>query len=90
MPGAPQATEDSVTGGMPALARDGWAGEFAEDDDEFMAALLIRMWSLASGRTLRSDVPPGELSSEELIRFWADDLTPASGRHGAGPKGASL
>jgi hypothetical protein len=46
-----------------------------------MAGLLIRMWALASGRTLRSDIRPEQLSSEELIRFWADDLTPASGRH---------
>jgi hypothetical protein len=50
-------------------------------DDEFMAGLLIRMWALASGRTLRSDVRPEQLSSEELIRFWADDLTRPSGRH---------
>jgi len=49
-----------------------------------MAGLLIRMWALASGRTLRSDIRPEQLSSEELIRFWADDLTPPSGRH-AGP-----
>jgi hypothetical protein len=46
-----------------------------------MAGLLIRMWALASGRTLRSDIRPEQLSSEELIRFWADDLTPPSGRH---------
>jgi hypothetical protein len=53
-------------------------------DDEFVAGLLIRMWSLASGRTLRSDIRPEQLSAEELIRFWADDLTASSGRH-AGP-----
>jgi hypothetical protein len=50
-------------------------------DDEYMAGLLIRMWTLASGRTLRSDIRPEQLSSEELIRFWADDLTRPSGRH---------
>jgi hypothetical protein len=55
-------------------AGDGW-------DDEFLAGLLIRMWALASGRTLRSDVRPEQLSSEELIQFWADDLSVRSGRH---------
>lgn len=81
MPGASQVTADPVTRGRPSSAQDAGAGELAEDGDDFMAALLIRMWSLASGRTLRSDVRPEELSREELIRFWADDLTPPSGRH---------
>lgn len=50
--------------------------------DEFLAAVLIRMWALASGRTLRSDVPPNELGEEELIAFWADDMTTTrAGRH---------
>jgi len=49
--------------------------------DEILAAVLIRMWALASGRTLRSDVPPDQLSAEELIAFWADDMTPQAGRH---------
>ena len=52
-----------------------------------MAGLLIRMWALASGRTLRSDIRPEQLSSEELIGFWADDLTPPSGRHAGPPSG---
>lgn len=58
-----------------------------EPGDEFLAAVLIRMWALASGRILRRDVPPDQLSAEELIEFWADDLTPPSGRHArpAGP-----
>jgi hypothetical protein len=50
-------------------------------DDEFLAAILIRMWVLASGRTLRRDVPPDQLSTEELIAFWADDMTLGTGRH---------
>lgn len=50
-------------------------------DDDVLAAVLIRMWSLASGRILRSDVPPDQLTEEELIRFWADDMAPPSGRH---------
>jgi hypothetical protein len=49
--------------------------------DEFLAAILIRMWTLASGRTLRRDVPPDQLSTEELITFWADDMNTSPGRH---------
>jgi hypothetical protein len=52
-----------------------------ESGDEFLAAVLIRMWALASGRILRRDVPPDQISAEELIDFWADDMTPPSGRH---------
>jgi len=58
-------------------------------DDAFMAGLLIRMWALVSGRTLRSDVRPEQLGGEELIRFWADDFTPPSGRHAGPPAGAT-
>lgn len=54
-----------------------------------MARLLVGMWTLASGRTLRSDIRPEQLTSEELIRFWADDLTPASGRHAGPPAGTT-
>lgn len=52
-----------------------------DSDDHVLAAVLIRMWALASGRTLRSDVPPDQLSEEELIAFWADDMTAPVGRH---------
>jgi hypothetical protein len=41
--------------------------------DDLLASLLIRSWIIATGRTLRTDVPPQELSVEELIEFWADD-----------------
>jgi hypothetical protein len=41
--------------------------------DEFVARLLVDIWTLATGRTLRGDVPPDELTTEELINFWADD-----------------
>jgi hypothetical protein len=41
--------------------------------DEFVARLLVDIWTLATGRTLRCDVPPHELTAEELIDFWADD-----------------
>ena len=40
--------------------------------DEFVARLLVDIWTLATGRTLR-DVPPDELTAEELIDFWSDD-----------------
>ena len=40
--------------------------------DEFVARLLVDIWTLATGRTLR-DVPPHELTAEELIEFWSDD-----------------
>jgi len=52
--------------------------------DEQLARILVRMWSLASGRRLRQGVRPHELSAEELIDFWADDLAPVGGRHARG------
>ena len=42
-------------------------------DDELIARLLIHTWTLATGKTLRGDVPPPELTEEELIDFWSDD-----------------
>jgi hypothetical protein len=46
--------------------------------EDLVAFLLISTWALATGRRLRSDVPPGELTESELIEFWADDhLWPA-------------
>jgi hypothetical protein len=42
--------------------------------DDLLATLLIHSWMVATGRTLRADVPPPELSAEELIDFWADDF----------------
>jgi hypothetical protein len=44
-------------------------------DDELIAYMLIRIWALFTGRTLRRDVPPDQLSEEELIDFWADPAT---------------
>lgn len=54
-----------------------------DTDDELLAGLLVRMWTLASGRSLPRDVPAAELSAEELMTFWADDMNPPSGRHTA-------
>ena len=42
-------------------------------DDELIARLLIHTWTLITGRTLRDDRPPHELTEEELIDFWSDD-----------------
>jgi hypothetical protein len=42
-------------------------------EDHLLASLLIDTWRLATGRMLRSDVSPAQLSGEELINFWADD-----------------
>jgi hypothetical protein len=42
-------------------------------DDELIARLLIHTWTLTTGKTLRGDVPPHELTEEELIEFWSDD-----------------
>lgn len=64
------------------------AGDASIAGDDILAAMYVRMWSLASGRRLRSDVRPDQLSEEELITFWADDLSPAYGRHShADPRG---
>jgi hypothetical protein len=52
-------------------------------DDDFLADLYVRMWELASGRRLRKDVRPEQLTQEELISFWADDLASPTGRHTA-------
>jgi hypothetical protein len=41
--------------------------------DELLGSLLISTWSLTTGRRLRADVPPDELTEHELIEFWADD-----------------
>jgi hypothetical protein len=46
-------------------------------DDELIAYLLIRTWMLNTGRVLRSDVPPHDLTEQELVDFWADGLMTA-------------
>ena len=61
--------------------------------DEFVARLLVDIWTLATGRTLRCDVPPHELTTEELIDFWSDDHLDAETallriRHGSREVGA--
>jgi hypothetical protein len=66
----------------PAKSPDPQPGGRVGEDD-ILAAVLIRMWSLASGRILRRDVRPEQLTEEELIGFWADDMDLAGGRHAA-------
>lgn len=56
-------------------------------DDSLLATLYMRMWAMTSGRELPRDVPPGELTEEELVSFWADDFMPATGRHAAAAGG---
>jgi hypothetical protein len=41
-------------------------------DDEQIIQLLSQTWTLTTGRVLRSDVPPQELTEQELIDFWTD------------------
>jgi hypothetical protein len=45
----------------------------ADPDDELLTMLYVGTWMLRTGRVLRQDIPPHELSEEELIAFWADD-----------------
>ena len=52
-------------------------------DDDLLAALLVRMWEHESGHSLPRNVRPDQLSEEELIGFWADDLDPVAGRQAA-------
>lgn len=59
----------------------------ARDDDVQLARLLVRMWALVSGRTVRMDVPPDQLTEDELMLFWADDFSVPCGRHAAGIEG---
>lgn len=80
----PERTTGGPTGRPASHPRSGTHHD--DTGDEILAIVLIRMWALASGRTLRSDVPPGQLSEEELIAFWADDMTAQAGRH-ARPQG---
>jgi hypothetical protein len=64
-------------------AQSGSSRSEIDGDDGELAALFIRMWSLASGRAVPRDVPPDQLTEEELIGFWADDFSRPGGRHAA-------
>lgn len=56
------------------LASKRTRGLISTDDD--LAAFLIGMWAMRSGRSLPQGVRPNQLSEQELIGFWADDLSP--------------
>ena len=60
------------------------------EDDDMLAVMYIRMWSLATGRRLPPGVKSDQLTADELVAFLADDFSTASGRHAApdaGPAG---
>lgn len=62
-------------------SRSGSQGPPGDPGDAYLAEVLIRMWMLASGRTLPRDVPITQLDEDELINFWADDMSGVLGRH---------
>jgi hypothetical protein len=68
---------------LPANCRTAAGKPTGTGDDTLLAAMYMRMWALASGRPLPRDVPPGELTEEELVSFWADDFRQPTGRHEA-------
>ena len=78
MPGLP--TCPAGPGPAPARSSGPRSGAHT-DEDQVLAAVLISTWSLATGRILRSDVRPDQLTEEELIRFWAEDLDQTCSRH---------
>jgi hypothetical protein len=56
--------------------------DFSRTGDDDYADVLVRMWSLATGRIPRLDVRPCQLTEQELLWFWDDhDLVHAAGRH---------
>lgn len=56
-----------------ATSPDPYASRQIRAEDDLLAYLLVNTWRLRTGRVLRSDVPPAQLSVEELIDFWVDD-----------------
>lgn len=79
-PGEPNGGNRGYVGTETRYVGAGAVGPDA-DDDEQLARMYVRMWSLASGRRLRPGARLTELSAEELIAFWADDFAGQGGRH---------
>lgn len=52
---------------LPADCRAAAGKPAGAGDDSLLAAMYMRMWALASGRPLPRNVPPGELTEEELV-----------------------
>jgi hypothetical protein len=70
-----------------AVTQRGPGGEAVDraDGDDLLARVLITNWTLATGRTLPAGVAPQLLTEDELISFWADDLTANAGGGVSGP-----
>jgi hypothetical protein len=85
MAGSSQGALPDNTAGiaLPADCRAAAGKPAGAGDDSLLAAMYMRMWALASGRPLPRNVPPGELTEEELVSFWADDFRRPAGRHEA-------
>src|SRR5690242_425547 len=66
-PAAPRAAPRRPVGAEPGA----W---HPRSDDELIAYTLAVLWALATGRTPRTDTPPGRLRGDELIAFWADPV----------------
>jgi hypothetical protein len=62
----------SDSGAMSRRNRRGKSADWG-NEDELLARVLVTSWTLATGRTLRTGVPPHSHSADELISFWADD-----------------
>jgi prevent-host-death family protein len=84
----PRTPADTTRQGIPVSATGSHpqAGTPGHDpDDDLLTAMYISMWTLASGRSLRRDVPPGQLSARRT-RPQPEHAAPAwlssHGRHG--------
>ena len=85
VPGIAGESDADAIPSRPAPGRSAYRA--AQDDDELLARLFITNWTLATGRTLRDDVPPVLLDEEELIAFWADDQGLTAGLTGTAVAG---
>jgi hypothetical protein len=65
---------------MPARHRKPPAAPGGASEDDLLAAVVIRIWELTSGRELPRDVPLDQLTKDDLIAFWADDPSRGAGR----------
>jgi hypothetical protein len=52
-------------------------------EEELLARAMVVIRAVTTGHVIREHVPPHELTTEELIQFWADDSM-APGRQGGG------
>lgn len=77
VPRSPGRADEDSTDPVSTLSQTIWNATIMPftllSDDELIAQLLIHTWTLTTGKTLRGDVPPHELTEAELIDFWSDD-----------------